>query len=428
MPMSPAHQCHCNSRERVKGNGWRHGVLVVRKEYIFRIDPATSLGLGSDCIASYCIGDIIRSHSQEVPELLPCGYLVGDNNVITVNLKGVEENSLDSFVFDTLIPKPISQRYFNLLMEHQRIILSGPSGTGKTYLANRLAEYVITKSGRKKTEDSIATFNVDHKSSKDLQQYLANLAEQCSADNSSADLPIVIILDNLHHVGSLSDIFNGFLNCKYNKWWVLCANHTEPIKGFLSRYLRRKLIETEIERNVRNNDLIKIIDWIPKTWHHLNSFLETHSSSDVTIGPRLFLPCPMDVDTSRVWFTDLWNYSLVPYIMEAVREGLQMYGKRAPWEDPSKWIAETCPWSSQQQDWSSLLQIRPEDVGYEGYASAKEGTTSKHIPQTESEGDPLMNMLMRLKEAASYSSTQSCDSDTASHHDDILDPSLESTL
>ena len=66
--------------------------------------------------------------------------------------------------------------------------------------------------------------------------------------------------------------------------WVLCANHTEPVKGFLGRYLRRKLIEMEIERNIRNNDLVKIIDWIPKTWHHLNSFLETHSSSDVTIG------------------------------------------------------------------------------------------------------------------------------------------------
>ncbi|KAM6094600.1 neuron navigator 3 isoform 7-T7 [Chlamydotis macqueenii] len=424
------------------------------KEYIFRVDPTTSLGLSSDCIASYCIGDVTRAHSLEVPELLPCGYLVGDNNVITVNLKGVEENSLDSFVFDTLIPKPITQRYFNLLMEHHRIILSGPSGTGKTYLANRLAEYVITKSGRKKTEDAIATFNVDHKSSKDLRQYLANLAEQCSADNNGADLPVVIILDNLHHISSLSDIFNGFLNCKYNKCpyiigtmnqgvssspnlelhhnfrWVLCANHTEPVKGFLGRYLRRKLIETEIERSIRNNELIKIIDWIPKTWHHLNSFLETHSSSDVTIGPRLFLPCPMDVDGSRVWFTDLWNYSLVPYLLEAVREGLQMYGKRAPWEDPSKWVADTYPWSSAslQHEWPSLLQLRPEDVGYEGYASAKEGTTSKHVPQTDTEGDPLMNMLMRLQEAANYSSAQSCDSDSTSHHDDILDSSLESTL
>uniref|UniRef100_A0A452V8S4 Neuron navigator 3 n=1 Tax=Ursus maritimus TaxID=29073 RepID=A0A452V8S4_URSMA len=424
------------------------------KEYVFRIDTSTSLGLSSDCIASYCIGDLIRSHSLEVPELLPCGYLVGDNNIITVNLKGVEENSVDSFVFDTLIPKPITQRYFNLLMEHHRIILSGPSGTGKTYLANKLAEYVITKSGRKKTEDAIATFNVDHKSSKELQQYLANLAEQCSADNNGVELPVVIILDNLHHVGSLSDIFNGFLNCKYNKCpyiigtmnqgvssspnlelhhnfrWVLCANHTEPVKGFLGRYLRRKLIEIEIEKNIRNNDLVKIIDWIPKTWHHLNSFLETHSSSDVTIGPRLFLPCPMDVEGSRVWFMDLWNYSLVPYILEAVREGLQMYGKRAPWEDPSKWVLDTYPWSSASlpQDGPALLQLRPEDVGYEGCLSTKEATTSKHIPQSDTEGDPLMNMLMKLQEAASYSGTQSCDSDSTSHHEDILDSSLESTL
>ncbi|XP_078530377.1 neuron navigator 3 isoform X2 [Lissotriton helveticus] len=424
------------------------------KEYIFRVDPVSNLGLNSDSIVNYCIGDIMRAHNIEVPEFLPCGYLVGDNNVITVNLKGVEDNSLDSFVFDTLIPKPITQRYFNLLMEHHRIILSGPSGTGKTYLANRLAEYVINKCGRRKKEDAITTFNVDHKSSKELRQYLANLADQCSADNNGTDIPTVIILDNLHHIGSLSDVFNGFLNCKYNRCpyiigtmnqgassspnlelhhnfrWILCANHTDPVKSFLGRYLRRKLIETEIEKNVRNSDLIKIIDWIPKTWHHLNNFLEAHSSSDVTIGPRLFLSCPMDVDGSRIWFTDLWNYSVVPYLLEAVREGLQMYGKRAPWEDPSKRVLESYPWSSasSQHEWPSLLQLRPEDVGYEGYSSAKEGTTSKHIKQTDSEGDPLMNMLMRLQEAASFSGAQSCDSDGTSHHDGILDSSLESTL
>lgn len=41
-------------------------------------------------------------------------------------------------------------------------------------------------------------------------------------------------------------------------------------------------------------------------------------------GPRLFLSCPMDVEGSRVWFTDLWNYSIIPYMLEAVREGLQV--------------------------------------------------------------------------------------------------------
>lgn len=66
--------------------------------------------------------------------------------------------------------------------------------------------------------------------------------------------------------------------------WVLCANHMEPVKGFLGRYLRRKLIEMEIGSRTRNMELVKIIDWIPRVWHHLNRFLETHSSSDVTIG------------------------------------------------------------------------------------------------------------------------------------------------
>lgn len=44
----------------------------------------------------------------------------------------------------------------------------------------------------------------------------------------------------------------------------------------------------------------------------------------VVAGPRLFLSCPIDVDGSRVWFTDLWNYSIIPYLLEAVREGLQV--------------------------------------------------------------------------------------------------------
>lgn len=78
------------------------------------------------------------------------------------------------------------------------------------------------------------------------------------------------------------------LQTQHNFRWVLCANHMEPVKGLLSRYLKRKLIEVEAKNScnnfTNNNELAKIVDWIPKIWNHLNNFLETHSSSDATIG------------------------------------------------------------------------------------------------------------------------------------------------
>ncbi|XP_030233238.1 neuron navigator 2 [Gadus morhua] len=433
---------------------------VVRrlfKEYVTHVDPSSQLGLSTDSVEGYRIGDIQRlsAHgSAQAPELLPCGYLVGDSNTINIRLKDVNCDSVDSLVFDTLIPRPVLQRYVSLLRDHRRIILSGPSGTGKTFLAHQLSRHLLRQEGRTPSPRTVHTFNVDHKSSKELRQYLSSLADQCSGEPAS-ESPLVVILDNLHHVSSLGEIFNGLFSSKYqycpyiigtmsqatssapnlqlhhNFRWVLCANHLEPVKGFLGRFLRRKLIETEIGSRSRNLELVKVIDWMPRVWHHLNRFLEAHSSSDVTIGPRLFLSCPMDVEGSRVWFTDLWNYSIIPYMLEAIREGLQLYGRRAAWEDPAHWVIDTYPWSATPTpaDWPPLLQLRPEDVGFDGYSAPREGAR-KDPPQSDSDADPLMNMLMRLKEAATSSSPHSYDSDSNSnsHQDDLLDSSLESTL
>ncbi|XP_016409886.1 neuron navigator 2-like [Sinocyclocheilus rhinocerous] len=194
---------------------------VVRrlfKEYIRHVDPVSHLGLGSDTVEGYRIGDVIRSSGAHTPELLPCGYLVGENDTINISLKGVNSQSEDSLVFETLIPKPMLQRYVSLLQEHRRIILSGPSGTGKSYLAHRLAEHVALREGKLPSESNIVTFNVDHKSSKELRQYLSNIVEKRSTDVQETEAPLVLILDNLHHVSSLGEIFNGLLNCKYQRW------------------------------------------------------------------------------------------------------------------------------------------------------------------------------------------------------------------
>lgn len=77
----------------------------------------------------------------------------------------------------------------------------------------------------------------------------------------------------------------------------------------------------------------------------------------------------------------------------------QLYGKRAAWEDPSKWVNDTYPWSaaSLQQEGQSLLQLRPEDVGYDGYSSSKEGASSKQVSQSDTEGDPLASRRFFFK-------------------------------
>lgn len=48
----------------------------------------SQLGLNSDSVLGYSIGEIKRSNTSETPELLPCGYLVGENTTISVTVRG----------------------------------------------------------------------------------------------------------------------------------------------------------------------------------------------------------------------------------------------------------------------------------------------------------------------------------------------------
>lgn len=70
---------------------------------------------------------------------------------------------------------------------------------------------------------------------------------------------------------------------------ITFSNNVEPANGFLVRYLHRKLIETENNSKAHNSEVLRVLDWVPKLWYHLHTFLEKHSTSDFLIGTTLNL-------------------------------------------------------------------------------------------------------------------------------------------
>ncbi|XP_078719839.1 neuron navigator 2-like isoform X6 [Lampetra fluviatilis] len=402
----------------------------VFKEYIIRVDPVSSLGLSSESIVGYNVGAVRRTRNSPEPVPLPWDSLPEDGEpCIAISLKGLGESSLDSLAFEGLTPKPVLQRCSGLLLDHRHLVLCGPPGSGKSCLAAQLGQWLVRRAGLRVTDDTVATFSVNQSTADEIRQYLVDLAELCSGGLEIGDVPRVIILDGLQEAGQPGDLLTPAINCQHhvfpyligifeqvtsatpdvklhpNVRFVLHGSQVEPVKGFLGRFLRRRLVEAEVDTATRNSNLVKVIEWIPKLWRHLNRFLESHGPGGVSVGPHLFLSCPMDVSESRVWFVDLWNRSLLPFLCEAVRTGLQMYGKRGAWEDPTQWVLDMYPWAAGpgRHEAPLLARLRPEDAGYDVPQCDNHASLPKPTPPSGPTADPLMNMLLKLKEAADSS-------------------------
>ncbi|KFW85820.1 Neuron navigator 1, partial [Manacus vitellinus] len=407
-------------------------VCQVFKDYITKMDPASTLGLSTESVYGYSISHIKRVLDTEPPELPLCRR--GLTSVV-VTLKG--QCGRGALLLCHV-------RALSRVLKPRRLILSGPSGTGKTYLTNRLAEYLVERSGRDVTEGIVSTFNMHQQSCKDLQLYLSNLANQIDRETGTADVPLVILLDDLSEAGSISELVNGALTCKYHKCpyiigttnqpvkmtpnhglhlsfrMLTFSNNVEPANGFLVRYLRRKLLESDTDINANKEELLRVLDWVPKLWYHLHTFLEKHSTSDFLIGPCFFLSCPIGIEDFRTWFIDLWNNSIIPYLQEGAKDGLKVHGQKAAWEDPVEWVRDTLPWPSAQQDQSKLYHLPPPTIGPHSAVSPPEERTVKDTTPSSLDSDPLMAMLLKLQEAANY--IESPDRET------MVDPDLQSTL
>ncbi|XP_077580628.1 neuron navigator 1 [Stigmatopora nigra] len=403
------------------------------REYLTQVDPTASLGLNCDSLHMYEMKPgAMRVIGGDKPHMSPYRCLSGGPARIFVTLKGLGEQSVDSLVFETLIPKPMMLHYIGLLTKHRRLILSGPSGTGKTYLAQHLAHYLVQRSRNDSSERdgenspaarcAAVSFNMHRQTQKELQGYLSDLANRIDRENS-ADLPLVVIIDDISDTAAISELINGALTCKYHKCpyiigttnqsvkmssnhglhlsfrMVPFSNNVEPANGFLLRYLHRKVVESyqKKERDTsQHQDLLSVLDWVPQLWYHLHTFLEKHSTSDFLIGPCFFLSCPVSVEDFRKWFIDLWNHSIIPYLQEGAKDGIKVHGQKAVWEDPVEWVRGTLPWANSQQDQSKLYHLPSPSIG----PHIEEKPPKDIPPPSALDSDPLMIMLLKLQESA----------------------------
>ena len=342
------------------------------------------------------------------------------------------------------------QRYISLILDYKSLLFCGPSGTSKSFIAKKIAEF-LSKRQKKNIETSIAYFNVENKSTKDLKIYLNTIIDSNECD----EIPFVLILDNLHSISNISEAFGDYfqaarkcsfvigtinqsdvasLNLHQNFKWILCLNHTEPVKSYLSRYLNRRLIDYECKYQLKNADLELIINWMPQLWSHVNKYIELYNSIDLTLGPKLFASFPMDIQQAQVWFVELWNSFLVPYLIDTIKEGLEVYGTKTAWENPKTWLSKTLPWllydesianslysidahnfeffnlnenlTNDEENSSKSSSINNSDLDGLNRASlfrlesfkSTNNSTRNSLNRCSNENDKLLNMLMRLQE------------------------------
>lgn len=86
--------------------GWQGLDYIVRrsfKDFLERVDAAGNLGLSTESIASYHLGEAKRAYSIRLPDLLPYGYIIGNVDTLYICLRGVSNVALDNLIIKNMV-------------------------------------------------------------------------------------------------------------------------------------------------------------------------------------------------------------------------------------------------------------------------------------------------------------------------------------
>ncbi|CAD5210147.1 unnamed protein product [Bursaphelenchus okinawaensis] len=304
--------------------------------------------------------------------------LITPSVIVKLKLKGAAQNDMDSLVIESLFPKETLHKLLSLLLKSRRLVINGPTGIGKSNLSRFLAKYLASQQNIQL--DNVHDFNFpinDYEkqsasAKKELEQLLRSGEDAivridntprkavdvlCSAFatadeffNGKSRGPYVIITLN-----KTSDIQLNDLQVNYNVHFFSLYCQMEPVKGYLARYLRRRIAQEELTGYCKCGEQLQtVIDFLTQTLQIVNDFIKDVNSLD-TIGPRIFLRCPLQMDQSRVWFIRLWNTNIIPYLAKVVRENDATLES-----DPTPLVNERWPWLDGVGGECELKTIREE--------------------------------------------------------------------
>ncbi|XP_031565907.1 uncharacterized protein LOC116301045 isoform X2 [Actinia tenebrosa] len=387
---------------KVRGGTDWGGVYDAAKatflDHVKRIDPCSCLGLGPTSMYGAQIGatmltpETLRRKDPRVEISRKC-------NSCVIQLKDGMSETFDTLVYETLIPRHVVESFIHQILENRFIVLCGAAGLGKTFLATKLAEHLAQRFGSK-NESPVLTLAVGQTSRKELKKTLADLMK-CDISSPSHGVPVVVVLDQLDCLASLADIFDpkqlegnrnspfiiGVRNkskkgpfsskdlavYKYFRW-IQLAVHDPFVLGLLERFLRRKLSWADDVED--EEDLLDLFLWLTHVWQRINQILQSYVDIDVTIGPSVFYSCPMDMCAAEGWFANVWNYTIIPYLHQNLRNSSKIYERNEPWECPTKWVIMRWPWNRDKSKvLGSLKKLRQVDIVLNRNQQSPKGNT-----------------------------------------------------